>query len=393
MACVLEVVPHPTGPWLVKAGPVHYAVPGRLGRALQPLAGRSPARGEIAMRLAADGRGPGRKMTAPEIEVWAGLLAAALHPGPAACAAGLPRRSRARPIRFRVPLAPAPLVRRAAGALPALAGNRGLTVLALGGVAGCLLGTAGAAGRAPLPWPGSAVAAGVGLFLLSALWHELGHAAGLARSGYPPGGIGAGLLFVIPVLFADVTAVGALPRAGRIRVDVSGVIFQAAAAGGFLALAAWPGMAPFWVRALTLAGSSALLAVSWSLFPFIRSDGYWLLCDLLGLDDLDRPPARRVRLPLRLFLTCYQLANAVFLLGIGIYFPLRMAAGAAAWARRLGVALPAQETPWLGGAAALACLGLMGPGLARRVSVLIRSATAVARGRGSVPGVSRPRSS
>ncbi len=45
-------------------------------------------------------------------------------------------------------------------------------------------------------------------------------------------------------------------------------------------------------RRCFLAGSSALLAVAWSLFPFIRSDGYWLLCDLLGMDDLDRASGR-----------------------------------------------------------------------------------------------------
>ena len=103
------------------------------------------------------------------------------------------------------------------------------------------------------------------MFLLTALWHELGHAAAIARYKYPPGAIGAGLLFVIPVLFADVTAVGVLPRAGRLRVDMAGVIFQFGL-GGALALIGLVGN----TNGLLGGAWLALLAVGWSLFPFGR---------------------------------------------------------------------------------------------------------------------------
>ena len=131
---------------------------------------------------------------------------------------------------------------------------------------------------------------------------------------------------------------------------------------------------------MTLAGSSALLAISWSLFPFIRSDGYWLLCDLLGLDDLDRPPARPISKRLRVFLVAYQLVNAVFLLMIGVYFPLRMTGLLFGLAHRIGLSLDPAAAKWLALVAGLAFMGMMGVGVTRRIVILVRSARVVARG-------------
>jgi hypothetical protein len=388
MTSVLDVIPHPTGPWLVKAGDILYAVPPRLGRALRPLAGRAPECRELRTCLTDVQAGQTDDIPAPEIETWVGELSRALSQE-SAVKNGRSHGRRigrqvGRPIRLRVPLVPTPLVRRLAGVLQVLAGNRGLAVMALLGgagyvVAGYPVAWAGS-GQVGFSWDLGTVAAGLGLFLMTAVWHELGHATALARSGYPPGGIGAGVLFVIPVLFADVTAVGALRRAGRIRVDVSGMIFQLGAGGSLMALAAWCNAAPIWAPALTLAGSSALLAISWSLFPFIRSDGYWLLCDLLGLDDLDRPPSKPISKWLRVFLVGYQLTNAAFLLLIGVYFPLRMIGLLFGLAHRLGIPLDSAAAKWLVPAAGLAFMGMMGIGIVRRIVVLVRSARVVARG-------------
>ncbi|GAG79751.1 unnamed protein product, partial [marine sediment metagenome] len=270
------------------------------------------------------------------------------------------------------------------------AGNRGLAVMGLLGGGGYLVagysyaGGGAGSGQVGFSWDLGTTAAGLGLFLLTAVWHELGHAAALARSGYPPGGIGAGVLFVIPVLFADVTAVGALPRAGRIRVDVSGTIFQLGLGGAFMALASLNIFAP----AMTLAASSALLAISWSLFPFIRSDGYWLLCDLLELVDLDRPPSKPISKRLRVFLVGYQLTNAAFLLMIGVFFPWRIIALLLGVAHRFGISQNSPAAKWLAVAAGVVFLGVMGIGITQRIVILVRSAWAVAKG---PPGGLQPR--
>jgi len=382
VALVLEVAAHPTGPWLVKAGSIQYAVPPRLGQALLPLAGRVPECRELRACLEKARTGHADEISLPEIETWVRELSRALTPGFAVRSGRVRERQARRTIRFRVPLIPAPLVRRVTGVLKFLAGNWGLASLGLLGgagylVAGYLFAGGGGAGSGQVwfTWDLGTAAAGLGLFLLTAIWHELGHAAALARSGYPPGGIGAGLLFVIPVLFADVTAVGALSKAGRIRVDVSGTVFQLGLGGIFMALAGWDIFGP----TFALAGSSALLAVGWSLFPFIRSDGYWLLCDMLGLDDLDRPPSKPISNPLRVFLVGYQLTNAIFLLMVGVYFPFRMYGLLSGLAHRLGIPRDSTWEPWIAAAAGVAFLGMMGIGITRRIVILVRSARAVAK--------------
>jgi hypothetical protein len=389
MTPVLEVVAHPTGSWLVKAGNISYAVPPQLGRALRPLAGRIPETRELRACLEGVRAGPLDEKYAPEIETWVGEICRALEPESAGKGCRAESRQAGRPLRFRVPLVPAEVVGHLAGILKNLAGNRGLAAMAWLGGAGYLMAgflmagylvTATGSGQVGFSWDLGTVAAGLGLFLLSAFWHELGHAAALARSGYPPGGIGAGVLFVIPVLFADVTAMGALSRAGRIRVDVSGMIFQLAAGGAFMALATWRGCPLAMVKVLTLAGSSALLAISWSLFPFIRSDGYWLLCDLLGLDDLDRPPSAPISNGLRIFLVGYQIANALFLLMIGVYFPWRMIGLLLGLAGRIGISPDSLTVKWLAVAAGLTFLGVMGIGITRRIVILVRSAGVMAKG-------------
>jgi hypothetical protein len=273
----------------------------------------------------------------------------------------------------------ASLVRRLARRLGPWTGNRQLGVLALTGGAGYLgfLVGPGPAGFSP---DLESVTLGLGLFLLSAFWHELGHAAALARSGYPPGGIGAGLLFVIPVLYADVTAVGVLPRIGRLRVDASGVVFQLSGGGLMMVLARLPGCPTLMAGALILAGSSALLAVVWSLFPFIRSDGYWLLCDLLRLDDLECPPRRPVSMALRIFLVAYQLANALFLLLVGLWFPWRMIRLVMDFIPRTGLFLDPVAVNWLTTGLVFLFAGVMGIGLAQRIGALVGAALLGLRG-------------
>jgi len=303
----LEVVAHPTGPWLIKAGAVVYAVPPELGRPLRGWHGCCPSSTELAARPAPPGI---------DQEQWAAFmasLAAALGGGSGALDQRL-----LPPVWLRLPLVPAWLVRPAARLLAPLAGGRGLLGLGLVGLVGYAhLGLTAATN--PTSLAPATVGAALGLFALTALWHELGHAAALAGHGYPPGGVGAGLLFVIPVLYADVTAVGVLPRAGRLRVDGAGVVFQfglggvLAAVGGRLEL----GPAP------VIAAWLALLAACWSLFPFVRADGYWLVCDLLNLTELETDPEPAPGPALARFLKAYRLANAGFLLAVGFVLPWR----------------------------------------------------------------------
>ena len=305
MEARLELRPHPTGPWLLRVGEARFALPGPIGRALAPLHGSSPAEAEIREHLEA--------VAPPEVTgPWSVFLARLL--------AGHGARRSGRALRWRVPLIPASLVVRLAGRLRPLTSARGLTALALAGSMGYLSTMAGTGPTGPAPTI-NIVVAGLGLFLLSALGHEWGHAAAVARSGYPPGGIGAGLLFVIPVLWADVTPVAALPRRRRLRVELAGVCFQLGAGGLCAVLAATdgPGTAVFGMGA-----AGALAAVSWSLLPFMRTAGYWALCDFLGLEDRDRPPPAGSSRLLSWFCALFRVANGLFLCFVLVWSPQRI---------------------------------------------------------------------
>ncbi len=365
----LEVIAHPTGPWLIRAGEVIYAVPEKLGRQLLPWHGRRPSSAELAGGAVPPG------IDADQWTAFMTALEEALSGGKGVAAPRLPP-----PIWLRAPLLPTMLVRRLARWLAPLSGGYGLVLLTLMGLAGYAhLGLTTAAN--PIrPAPGS-LGVALGLFLLSAVWHELGHAAALARHRYPPGGIGVGLLFVVPVLFADVTAVGVLPRSGRLRVDIAGVAFQFGF-GGLLAGSAFvvePGPAP------VMAAWLVLVAVCWSLFPFIRADGYWLVCDLLGLAELEADPQPPPGRALRLFLGVYRLANAAFLLGVGFILPWRYAHRAESLLTHLGLDMTRSVIMVPLVIVAASALGVIWWNLLRRVVRLVESAFGIHRA-----GVSKP---
>lgn len=128
--------------------------------------------------------------------------------------------------------------------------------------------------------PGLLLAAFV-LVLVSAGWHELGHAAACRAAGATPGAMGAGLYMVWPAFYTDVDDSRRLPRGGRLMVDLGGLYFNAVAAVAVMAM--W-----LVVRAdalLLVVAAQHLLMVR-QLAPVIRADGYHILSDLVGVPDL-----------------------------------------------------------------------------------------------------------
>ncbi|HEY2543766.1 MAG TPA: hypothetical protein VGH92_12035 [Gaiellaceae bacterium] len=119
------------------------------------------------------------------------------------------------------------------------------------------------------------------LGVLSAGFHELGHAAACRYAGATPGGMGAGLYLVWPAFYTDVTDAYRLPKRDRLRVDLGGIYFNAVIAVATLAVwLAWR------VDALLLLAALQLLIMVKNLSPVIRSDGYHILSDLTGIPDL-----------------------------------------------------------------------------------------------------------
>jgi putative peptide zinc metalloprotease protein len=121
----------------------------------------------------------------------------------------------------------------------------------------------------------------VGLTVLSAGFHEFGHAAACRYGGATPGAMGAGLYLVWPAFYTDVTDSYRLSRWGRLRVDVGGLYFNAVFAVAIMG--AW------WLTrwdALLLVVATQVLQMARQLTPLVRFDGYHILADLTGVPDL-----------------------------------------------------------------------------------------------------------
>ena len=121
----------------------------------------------------------------------------------------------------------------------------------------------------------------LGLSVVSAVFHECGHAAGCRYGGARPGVIGVGIYLVWPSFFTNVTDSYRLSRAGRLRTDLGGLyfnlIFMLALAGIYAATSD---------QVLLLVIALTHLEMLEQLLPFVRFDGYFILSDLVGVPDL-----------------------------------------------------------------------------------------------------------
>src|SRR3712207_454722 len=120
-----------------------------------------------------------------------------------------------------------------------------------------------------------------GLAILSAAFHEFGHATALRYGDARPGRIGVGIYIVWPVFYSDVTDAYRLSKAGRLRVDLGGVYFNAifalATAGAYFLTKSEPLLFAVFVQQV---------GMLYQFLPFVRFDGYYVVSDLTGLPDL-----------------------------------------------------------------------------------------------------------
>jgi putative peptide zinc metalloprotease protein len=119
------------------------------------------------------------------------------------------------------------------------------------------------------------------LIILSAAFHEIGHATACRYGGAKPGVLGAGIYIVWPALYSDVTDAYRLGKGGRLRTDLGGVyfnvIFMLATAGAY-----------FWTHYEPLLVVIALqnIEIIHQFLPFLRLDGYYIIADLTGVPDI-----------------------------------------------------------------------------------------------------------
>lgn len=117
--------------------------------------------------------------------------------------------------------------------------------------------------------------------------HELAHAYAVKAFGGEVHEVGISLLLLTPVPYVDASASVAFPARGeRIIVAAAGMMVEALCASA--ALVAWlllePGLAREIALAVVLIGGVSTVLVNGN--PLLRFDGYYVLCDALGLPNL-----------------------------------------------------------------------------------------------------------
>ncbi len=120
----------------------------------------------------------------------------------------------------------------------------------------------------------------VGL-VLSAAFHEIGHATGCRYGGAEPGKMGCGLYLAWPAFYTDVTDAYRLDRRGRLRTDLGGVYFNVIVILVTMAAYMATGFEPLLLLILV-----EHVEIVHQLLPVIRLDGYYIIADMTGVPDL-----------------------------------------------------------------------------------------------------------
>ena len=119
------------------------------------------------------------------------------------------------------------------------------------------------------------------------IMHELGHAFMAKRNGVEVPTIGAAFIVLMPILYTDTSAAWRLSdKKQRLMVDFAGIFTELVLAG--LCTIAWVFLPDGNLRAIafTTATLSWVLSLTINLNPFMKFDGYYILSDMLGFENL-----------------------------------------------------------------------------------------------------------
>lgn len=163
------------------------------------------------------------------------------------------------------------------------------------------------------------------IVFISTIFHELGHATSSRFFGANHSGIGIGFYLLFPVFYTDVTDIWILSKNKRIIINLSGIYFEILFSTSILILS--------FILNMEILGSIALFIffkTFLNLNPFIRSDGYWVLSDLINKPNLMLHGLIKIKqifkskkdwLPIDFFLLIYGLISYSFIVFF-IYYVL-----------------------------------------------------------------------
>jgi len=156
--------------------------------------------------------------------------------------------------------------------------------------------------------------------------HEFAHAYTAKWAGVRVRRFGIGFMVFIPRLYTDITDAWRVQGSKRALIDAAGILSEIIIGG--LAVTVWLNTTPGIVNTLCyyIFAVSVVNTVFINGNPFIRYDGYYLLMDLTGIDNLQRRGFDEVKTLLRKRLLGMPVESpnrvtgwkAVFLMGYGL---------------------------------------------------------------------------
>jgi len=157
--------------------------------------------------------------------------------------------------------------------------------------------------------------------------HETAHSLAAIHFKCRVRGVGLGFMVFVPRMFTDTTDSWRLPRAQRLLIDAAGIIIELIVGG--IAAIVWayapPGTLKSTMFYLFAVSTISTLFVNGN--PCIRYDGYYILCDLVNIENLMTRSAEYVKQAWRwyflrlgsspkeerwLFLLCFGICSFIY---------------------------------------------------------------------------------
>ncbi len=159
------------------------------------------------------------------------------------------------------------------------------------------------------------------------LFHELGHVAACKPAGIKNGEIGIGIYLIFPVFYSDISNLWTATKQQRIIANLAGVFNQ------YLYALILYGIFYFTDYKIFLTISILIIIDGvYQLYPFVRSDGYWILSDALSIPNLQQKGRNyltalftgrwnklKTKSKSDFFILCYSIVNLGFII-FYVYF-------------------------------------------------------------------------
>ncbi|MEO6175329.1 MAG: hypothetical protein ABIP27_09280 [Flavobacterium circumlabens] len=164
--------------------------------------------------------------------------------------------------------------------------------------------------------------------LVIMLFHELGHSSASNYFKVEPKEIGFGFYIIFPVLYSNVTRIWKLNKNEKVIVNLGGIYFQGLINCFLLFFLVVNENNNSFTYLMLIIIKTNLFVMAYSLIPFIRNDGYWIVSDYFNIIDLNKKSYTyifdliRGKVKLKYFLLIFSIGQYSFVFYLCCHFLL-----------------------------------------------------------------------